>query len=78
MSQLDPAAKKKLATILQKLRGMGKTILAVEHNLDAVTFADWLMVMENGALICFDRTETLLADRNFMNDRWLLYDHQNS
>jgi len=78
MSQLDPAGKKKVATILQRLRSTGKTIIAVEHSLEAVAFADRLMVMENGALIRYDRTETLLADRDFMNTGRLLYNHQNS
>lgn len=72
MSQLDDGGKKKVAAVLERLRGMGKTIIAVEHNLEAVAFADRLLVLENGALVRADRTETLLADRNFMTARRLL------
>lgn len=76
LSQLDSAGKKKVAAVLRKLRGIGKTIIAVEHNLESVAFADRLMVMENGSLIRFDRTETILADRDFMDAGRLLYDRK--
>ncbi len=66
MSQLDYAGKKKVADALQKLRYQGKTIIAVEHDLETVTFADRLMVIDNGELVRLDRTETLLADRDFL------------
>lgn len=72
MSQLDISGKKKVATVLEKLRGAGKTIIAVEHNLEAITFADRLMVLESGKLIRFDRTEMILADLDFMTARRLI------
>ncbi len=72
MSQLDQAGKKRVAAALQRLRDMGKAIIAVEHNLEALAFADRLMVMEKGALLRCDRTATLLADREFMNARGLI------
>ena len=72
MSQLDTIGKKKVAAALERLRGMGKTIIAVEHNLEAVAFADRMMVLEGGKLVRFDRTETLLADRDYMTARRLI------
>lgn len=72
MSQLDAGGREKVAAVLERLRGMGKTIIAVEHNLEAVAFADRLIVLENGALVRLDRAETLLADRNFMTARRLI------
>ncbi|ACV64194.1 ABC transporter related [Desulfofarcimen acetoxidans DSM 771] len=66
MSQLDAAGKKRVSTVLKKLRDGGKTIIVVEHDLEAVAFADRLLVLENGAAVRFDRMETLLADRDFM------------
>lgn len=66
MSQLDATGKKKVAVVLERLRAAGKTIIAVEHNLEAVAFADRLMVLEEGKPVRFDRTETILADRAFM------------
>lgn len=72
MSQLDTTGKKKVAAALKRLRGMGKTIIAVEHNLEAVAFADRLIVLEGGKLVRFGRTETLLADRDFLTDKQLV------
>lgn len=72
MSQLDAAGKKRVVRILKNLLAAGKTIIAVEHNLEAAAFADRLMVMENGELIRFDRMETIMADRQFLNDRRLI------
>jgi len=69
MSSLDSAGRKKVAAVLERLRGAGKTIIAVEHDLEAVDFADRLMVMEKGALLRYGRTETLLADRDFMGEK---------
>jgi energy-coupling factor transport system ATP-binding protein len=77
MSQLDPAGKIKAANTLEMLRDNGKTIIAVEHNLEAVGFADRLIVMENGTLIRYDRTETILADLDFMIARRLICGQQN-
>lgn len=76
MSQLDAAGKKRVAAALKRLRGLGKTIIAVEHDLEAVAFADRLMVLEGGALVGFDRTEALLADRDFMTARRLIWDYK--
>lgn len=66
MSQLDNIQKKKVAEVLKKLRHQGKTIIAVEHDLETVSFADRLMVLDSGEVACFDRTETLLAERDFL------------
>ncbi len=65
MSQLDSMGREKVAAALQKLRHQGKTIIAVEHDLQTIAFADRLMVIDHGELVRFDRTEILLADRDF-------------
>lgn len=72
MSELDAGGKKKVASVLKKLRGQGKTIIAVEHDLETVAFADRLLVLDGGNIAGFDRTETLLADRDFLAARSLL------
>lgn len=51
MSQLDYTGKKRVADALAKLRDQGKTIIAVEHDLETLTIADRMMVMENGKLL---------------------------
>ena len=66
MSQLDTVGKRKVAVALERLRVTGKTIIAAEHDLEAVAFADRLIVLEGGTLVRFDRMEKLLADRDFM------------
>lgn len=77
MSQLDQAGKNRVGSVLRMMCKAGKTIIAVEHNLEAVAFSDRLIVMEDGALVRCDRTETLLADHEFINARKLIYDQQN-
>lgn len=72
MSQLDQAGRKRAAVAMKRLRDMGKAVIAVEHNLEAVSFADRLLVMEKGALLRCGRTEELLADREFLEARGLL------
>lgn len=67
MSQLDHAGKKRVVLTLKKLREQGKTIIVVEHDLDTIAFADRLLVMNNGESLRLDRTETLLADREFLS-----------
>jgi excinuclease ABC subunit A len=47
---------KKLLKILHKLRDMGNTIIIIEHNLDVISAADWIMDLgpeggENGGQI---------------------------
>ncbi|MGI5880570.1 MAG: energy-coupling factor ABC transporter ATP-binding protein [Syntrophomonadaceae bacterium] len=66
MSQLDYSGKKKVADALEKLRRQGKTIIAVEHDLETVAMADRMMIMENGKLIKFDRREKIMADQEFL------------
>ena len=78
MSQLDQLGKEKVAAALKRLRNMGKAIIAVEHNLEAVSLADRLLVMERGELLSCGRTAELLADRELMEARGLLYDPSGS
>ena len=73
MSQLDASGKARVSEALTKLREMGKTIIAVEHILDAVSFADRMLVMESGHIIREDRTDVLLMDTEFMTEHKLIY-----
>ncbi|WP_276623948.1 energy-coupling factor ABC transporter ATP-binding protein [Syntrophomonas wolfei] len=72
LSQLDSLGKKRVIATLEILRDKGKTIIAVEHNLEALAFADRFMVLEAGKLIRFDRTEKILADQDFLMTRRLV------
>ena len=66
MSQLDLAGKKRVGAVLETLRSMGKAIIVVEHDLEAVAFADRMMVLDGGKVARFDRTEMILADHDFL------------
>ncbi|MDD3899124.1 MAG: ABC transporter ATP-binding protein [Syntrophomonadaceae bacterium] len=66
MSQLDAAAKKAVADAIYKLHSQGKTVLVVEHDLEVLTGADRLLIMESGHLIRGDKPEVILADRDFL------------
>lgn len=66
MSQLDYAGKKGITDALKILRDRGKTIILVEHDLETVTWADRLMVVDHGELVRLDQTENVLADRDFL------------
>ncbi|MGI5920871.1 MAG: energy-coupling factor ABC transporter ATP-binding protein [Syntrophomonadaceae bacterium] len=72
MSQLDTIGIKKVTTVVEKLRDRGKTIIAVEHNLEAVAFAENLMILENGELMRFDRRDIILADREYLTAKRLI------
>ncbi|KGP77187.1 ABC transporter ATP-binding protein [Desulfosporosinus sp. Tol-M] len=66
MSQLDSDGKKLVASAIKTLHTRGKTIVAVEHDLETVNFADRLLVMNDGEIVRIDVTESLLADRDFL------------
>lgn len=66
MSQLDSHGVQRVADVLKKLRAEGKTIIAVEHKLETVSFADRLMLLEEGALARLGPAKTLLADREYL------------
>ncbi|NLO22011.1 MAG: ABC transporter ATP-binding protein [Syntrophomonadaceae bacterium] len=72
MSRLDRHGVMRVTEVLQTLRNAGKTIIAVEHRLETVTFADRLMVMEKGALLRWGTTKNILADQEFLAAQHLL------
>jgi len=58
---------KKLLEVLQRLVDAGNTVLVIEHNLDVIKSADWLIDLgpEGGAgggtLVCAGTPETVAA-----------------
>ncbi len=66
MSRLDKQGVQRVADVLKRLRAAGKTIIAVEHRLETVTFADQLMVLAKGTLARLGPIETILADQEFL------------
>lgn len=73
LSGLDAAGRRRVAALLKKLCRQGKTIIAVEHDLESVAFTDRMLVLDGGAVSRLDRTEALLADREFLLAGRLLF-----
>lgn len=74
---LHPSDTKKLMTILNKLVDQNNTIIVIEHNLDIITQADWVIDMGPGAgkyggNIVFEGTvESLLKDRHSLTGKFV-------
>ncbi len=66
MAQLDRDAKRKINDILCDLRRRGKTILIVEHDLETVSIADRVLILENGLLIRDGQASGVLGEREFL------------
>ena len=60
-TDLDPAGRRDLFTLLERLRGQGGTFVVVEHDLDAMTGADRWIVLENGRIALAGTPAELLA-----------------
>lgn len=72
MSQLDTRSITRVADVLKTLRRAGKTIIAVEHRLETLTFADRLMVLEKGTMVRLGKAADILSDREFLAEQYLL------
>ncbi len=66
MAPLDPESKKRISDAVNALRQRGKTVLVVEHDLEAVSFADRILVLENGRLIKDGQAPDVLGEREFL------------
>lgn len=73
MSGLDAGGRMMVAEVLKTLRCQGKTVIAVEHDFESVAFADRILVLDGGAIARWDRTELILADRDWLAARRLIY-----
>lgn len=61
---IDPGGIEEVLTILRKIKADGKTILLVEHNMEAVrNICDEIVVMDFGEKIAHGRPENVLKDR---------------
>ncbi len=65
LAQLDAAVKKSVTEILLELRRRGKTIIIVEHDLEALIIADRVLLLEDG-LLANDGSSSLLQDKELL------------
>ncbi len=60
-SALDKKSEKEIMRTLQKI-AKGKIVIIISHNLPAITFADTIILLENGEKICEGKHEELLRN----------------
>jgi len=60
-SSLDPAGKRNVLALLQKLQGQGMGIIHVTHNIDEAALADRVLVMDKGELIADGNPADILS-----------------
>ncbi|AGK99892.1 energy-coupling factor ABC transporter ATP-binding protein [Desulfoscipio gibsoniae] len=71
LAQLDAAVKKNITELLLELRRRGKTIILVEHDLEAVTIADRVLLLEGGMLV-MDGPSSILRNKELLAGHKLL------
>ncbi|KAF1083795.1 Energy-coupling factor transporter ATP-binding protein EcfA3 [Sporotomaculum syntrophicum] len=71
LAQLDAAVKENVIEILLELCRQGKTIIIVEHDLEAVTIADRVLLLEDGMLVN-DGPASILQDKELLARHKLL------
>ncbi len=76
MAQLDATARQTIRDRIVNLRKYGKTILMVEHDLDTVSIADRVLIMEEGMLLKDGPAADVLAEHEFLIRHKLLFEDQ--
>jgi len=66
MTQQDSLGKKMIRDILVDLCQQGKTIFIVEHDLESVSIADRVLVLEDGLLIWDGQAADIQKEREFL------------
>jgi biotin transport system ATP-binding protein/energy-coupling factor transport system ATP-binding protein len=60
-SSLDPSTKKVVLSLLKRLNGQGIAMIHVTHNMDEITGADRIIVMEGGRIVRNARPEEIFS-----------------
>jgi biotin transport system ATP-binding protein/energy-coupling factor transport system ATP-binding protein len=68
-SSLDPAGREMVLALLRKLNSQGIAMIHVTHNMDEITGADRIIVMENGRIVLSGRPEEVF--RSYVQARSL-------
>ena len=68
---------RKLAEVMDRLMEQGHTILLIEHNLDVIKLADWVIDLgpeggaDGGRLVAMGRPEEIVSVKESYTGRWL-------
>jgi excinuclease ABC subunit A len=74
---LHPEDIRRLAVVFERLLDQGHTLLLVEHNLDVIKLADWLIDMGpeggsgGGTVVAMGRPEEVMASSVSHTGHWL-------
>ena len=74
---LHPEDIRRLASVFERLLAQGHTLLLVEHNLDVIKLADWVIDMGpeggsgGGQVVAMGRPEEVMAEPRSHTGRWL-------
>jgi biotin transport system ATP-binding protein/energy-coupling factor transport system ATP-binding protein len=60
-SSLDPSTREVVLSILRRLNGQGIAMIHVTHNMDEISGADRIMVMEKGRIVLSGRPEEVFG-----------------
>lgn len=60
-SSLDPAGREMVLALLRELNSQGIAIIHITHNMDEITGADRIVVMEDGRIVLSGRPEEVLS-----------------
>ena len=70
-SMLDPYTRNDLIDYIKSLNKEGFTIIMITHDVNEAILADKIMIMNQGEIVIFDKTEKILADESTFIDNHL-------
>lgn len=67
-TMLDPKGKKIILQIVRKLLKKGKTIIFFTHDMNEAINADWIMVINKGEIIFFDKPANIFQKHEILRE----------
>ena len=67
-SDLDPANRQEVLNVARRAAESGRVVIMVEHEPEAVTGADKILLMREGRLVAYDSADKLLRDDALMEE----------
>lgn len=67
-SMIDPNGRMEIINIMKELKLMGKTIIHITHDMDAVLDSDDVLVLSNGSLVCQSSPAELFKNKEIIEN----------